>query len=77
MTTQEILVKNEVFKELGVDINFNLQLSRDCYIHTQRQIEKSMEEYAQIKLEELLEKYQNYTLKELLEIVDKQVCTKK
>lgn len=54
MTTQDILVKNRVFKEVGVDINFNLKLTRDCYIHTQRQIEKSMQEYAKQKCQELL-----------------------
>lgn len=55
MTVQDILVKNKVFKEVGEDINFNLQLTRDCYIHTQRQIEKAMKEYARIKCQELLE----------------------
>ena len=54
MTVQDILVKNKVFKEVGVDINFNLQVTRDCYIHTQRQIEKAMQEYARLKCQELL-----------------------
>jgi 2-iminoacetate synthase ThiH len=43
-----------VCKDVGVDINFNLQGTRDCYIHTQRQIEKSMQEYARLKCQELL-----------------------
>ena len=55
MTAEEILVINNVFGVIGTDIRFNLNLSRDCYIATQHNIKRAMQEYARIKCKELLE----------------------
>jgi len=55
MTALNILVKNGVFQTEDVSQRFNLDVTRDCYIKTQKDIVKSMQEYAKIKCQELLE----------------------
>jgi hypothetical protein len=55
MTAKEILVKNGVFQTEDVNQRFNLDVTRDCYIKTQKDIVKSMNEYAKEKCQELLE----------------------
>ena len=55
MVAEEVLVNNGVFQQIGTNINFNLDLTRDCYIGTQKAIKKSMLEFAKIKVEEALE----------------------
>ena len=54
MTAEEVLVINNVFGVIGTDVRFNLNLSRDCYIATQHNIKKAMQEYAKQKCQELL-----------------------
>jgi hypothetical protein len=54
MTAEEVLVINNVFGVIGTDVRFNLNLSRDCYIATQHNIKKAMQEYAKLKCQELL-----------------------
>jgi hypothetical protein len=55
MTAKEILVKNGVFQTEDVNQRFNLDVTRDCYIKTQKDIVKSMQEYAMEKCKDLLE----------------------
>lgn len=55
MTAREILVKNRVFLTEDVNQHFNLDVTRDCYVKTQKDIVKSMQEYAELKCKELLE----------------------
>lgn len=54
MTALNILVKNRVFLTEDVNKGFNLDVTRDCYVGTQKDIVKSMKEYAKLKCEELL-----------------------
>jgi hypothetical protein len=55
MTAKQVLVKNNVFLTEDVNKKFNLDVTRDCYIKTQKDIVKSMQEYAKEKCQELLE----------------------
>jgi hypothetical protein len=55
MTALSILVKNGVFQTEDVNQRFNLDVTRDCYIKTQKDIVKSMNEYVKEKCKELLE----------------------
>jgi hypothetical protein len=55
MTALNILIKNGVFQTEDVNQRFNLDVTRDCYIKTQKDIVKSMQEYAKEKCKELLE----------------------
>jgi hypothetical protein len=55
MTAKQILVRNRVFLTEDVNQQFNLDVTGDCYIKTQKDIVKSMQEYAKEKCKELLE----------------------
>jgi hypothetical protein len=55
MTALNILVKNGVFQTEDVNQKFNLNATRDCFIKTQKDIVRAMQEYARLKCEELLE----------------------
>ena len=55
MRATETLVKNRVFLTEDVNQHFNLDVTRDCYVKTQKDIVKSMKEYTTLKCKELLE----------------------
>lgn len=55
MIVTQILVKNRVFITEDVERHFNLDVTRDYYVRTQKDIVKSMQEYAKTKCQELLE----------------------
>jgi len=46
MTAPEILIKNGVLRSADLKENFNLQVTRDCYVQTVHNIVRAMEEYA-------------------------------
>jgi hypothetical protein len=56
ITPEEVLVKNRVFLTTDIKKHFNLDVTRDCYVGTQRDIVKSMNEYAKHVLEITAEK---------------------
>jgi len=53
MTAKELLVTNNVFEKPEIS-NFNLILYRDAHILTQKNIEKSMTEFAKYHVQEAL-----------------------
>ena len=55
MTAKELLVANHVFEKPEIS-NFNLILYRDAHVITQKNIEKSMIEFAKYHVQKALKK---------------------
>jgi hypothetical protein len=60
MNAAEFLVSKGILQSVDLSTNWNLNITRDCYVGTSRKIVEVLDEYAKAKVIEALRRGQGY-----------------